>query len=356
MAKRLDRRRGRPRPPKRARKRPRLGALTDEQLLEMRLCDLGVTLEGTEIMRRIKRVYREVAARGIDFRPHIWLSSEWFSPDGVPGIAVPFYLAHERLIRLEQKMMHFAEGAAERLCLKILRHEVAHTICTAWRLHYRKQWRQVFGRFSAPYPDSYRPRPSSRDYVHHFDGWYAQAHPAEDFAETFAVWLRPRNVWRRQYHGWPALRKLEYVDALMQEIAGTRPPVRSHQEIEPLSSLRTTLRQHYRVRHRRYGSDWPDFFDGDLRKIFSEDDRFSQRETAAAFLRRTRPAIREAVSHWTGQHPYTIDQVLRDMIDRCKELNLRLATPQRDAKMQATLMLTVQTMNYIHGRGLGFAL
>ena len=48
--------------------------------------------------------------------------------------------------------------------------------------------------------------------------WYAQSHPIEDFAETFAVWLRPGSRWRSRYADWPALRKLEYVDALMQEV------------------------------------------------------------------------------------------------------------------------------------------
>src|SRR5690606_22025626 len=148
-------------------------------------------------------------------------------PDGVPGIAVPFYLAHPRLMRLERDLMLEAEGAHEGTCLRILRHEAGHAIDNAYRLHRRKRWRELFGSFSEPYPDAYRPRPASRKYVQHLNGWYAQAHPAEDFAETFAVWMTPNYPWRRRYEGWPALEKLEYVDELMAEIADTTPPVRT---------------------------------------------------------------------------------------------------------------------------------
>jgi hypothetical protein len=57
----------------------------------------------------------------------------------------------------------------------------------------------------------------------HLDDWYAQAHPDEDFAETFAVWLTPDLDWRARYRGWKAIAKLEYVDELMRSLAG-KPP------------------------------------------------------------------------------------------------------------------------------------
>jgi hypothetical protein len=75
--------------------------LTDDQLLSLRFCDLKLTIEGTDLEVAIERLYRELATRGIRFRPHCWLAQEWFSPDGVPGIAIPFYLAHRRLISIE---------------------------------------------------------------------------------------------------------------------------------------------------------------------------------------------------------------------------------------------------------------
>lgn len=323
--------------------------LPDDELLDLRLCDLNVSIAGTVLEDRIERLYENLAERGLRHRPHIWLSSEWFSPDGVPGIAIPFYLAHERLMKLEQRMMLEVEGGTERTCMKILRHEAGHTICTAYRLHYRKSWRETFGRYSEPYPDSYRPKPNSRDYVLHLGWWYAQVHPAEDFAETFAVWLRPNSRWRQQYKGWRALEKLEYVDRLMNEIADRKPVVRSRLQLEPLREMRMTLREHYRRKRRRYGEEWPEFFDGDLRRLFSDDPKHAHRPAASSFLRKYRRRIRESVAHWTGTYQYTIDQVLGDMIDRCRELKLRLIMSPQKTLPNAMIMVTVQTMNFIHG-------
>jgi hypothetical protein len=329
------------------RSKPQLGRLSDDALLDLRLCDLNVKIERTPIARCVRRLHDELEARDIHLRPHVWLSSEWFSPDGIPGIAIPFYLAHPRLRKLEERMMLEVEGGSEQMCMRLLRHEAGHTMSTAYRLHYRKRWRELFGRVSQPYPASYQPKPYSRGYVVHLARWYAQAHPAEDFAETFAVWLRPGARWRQEYKGWPALHKLQYVDELMKEIAGVTPPMRSRCKVEPLSQLRYTLREHYRRKHRLYADEWPEFMDRELKRLFSAHSKYAENPTAAAFLRTVRPQIRNLVAEWTGVPAYTIDQVLRDMIDRCKELKLRLARPQREARNHAMLMVTVQTMNYL---------
>lgn len=324
--------------------------MTDEHLLDLRLCDLHLKLDRCPTLkRRVRQLYDELDARGLHrFRPHVWFSSEWFSPDGIPGIAIPFYLAHPRLMALEKKQVLQVEGGGEKECMRILRHEAGHCIDTAYRLHFRKAWRQHFGSFAEPYPDTYTPEPNSQNHVQHLDSWYAQAHPAEDFAETFAVWLRPGSRWRQRYAGWRALHKLEYVDGLMAELVDQPMRVKSRATSEPMSSLKMTLREHYRQKRLTYAKEWPEFFDLDLRKLFSSDPKYARRPTAASFLRKTRPHIRRIVSKWTGTHPYTIDQVLRDMIDRCKELNLRLAYPESRANHEAMIMVTVQTMNYIH--------
>jgi hypothetical protein len=341
---------------KRIRRRSAWTRLDDASLLDVRLCDLDLEIRGTTIDRRLRALSDELSDRGLRFRPHVWLSSEWFSPDGVPGVAIPFYLAHERLMRLEGKMMLRVEGAGERECMRILRHETGHAICTAYRLHYRPSWRRVFGHYSTPYPRAYRPDPASRAHVLHFDSWYAQAHPAEDFAETFAVWLRPNSDWKRQYRNWPAMRKLEYVDRLMHEIGVQPARVRDRRFVEPLPMLTGTLREHYRRKRRRYAEEWPEFVDQDLFKVFSADIAHAHRPAAAAFLRSVRREVREAASFWTGEHPYTIDQVLADMIDRCKELGLRLRVARRDAKSRITLLVTVATMNFLHGGNFRFAI
>ncbi|HEV8131030.1 MAG TPA: putative zinc-binding metallopeptidase [Acidobacteriota bacterium] len=322
--------------------------LNDEELLGLRLRDLRLRIEGTPLEDQIRRLYRELDARGILFKPHVWLSEEWFAPDGVPGFAVPFYLAHPRLVKLERKQMLQVEGGTDSECMRILRHEAGHALDTAFRLHFRHRWREIFGSFARPYPDSYRPNPNSRNHVLHLDAWYAQAHPAEDFAETFAVWLNPRSRWRRRYQGWPTLRKLQYVDRLMREIAGRPAQNRVRRKVEPLSKIKMTLREHYRRKRQHYAFEWPAFYDRDLKRIFSREPRHRSHPTAAAFLRRVRREVCEVVSQGTGVHQYAIDQVLQSMIDRCKELKLRVAHRETEAKRDVMIMLTAQTMNVVH--------
>ena len=185
----------------------------------------------------------------------------------------------------------------------------------------------------------------------HLDSWYAQSHPDEDFAETFAVWLTPDAEWRQRYHDWPAVKKLKYMDDLMRSVAGKTPALTSGGTLDPLPSLKKTLRQHYRRKRRHYGIDYPSFYDRDLRRLFSDAPEFAQHITAAQFLTRIRKPIRKLVSDWTGIYQYTIDQVFMDMIERCRQLNLRLAVTEDQARLEFPVLLTVQAMNYLHQGG-----
>ncbi len=320
--------------------------LSRDALLDLRLCDLKVRVEGTPLEERITKLYDEMDARGLRFRPHVWLSNEWFTPVDVPGFAIPFYLAHPRLTRLERTMMLEVEGGTRDSCLRILRHEAGHAIDHAYGLSRRPRWRRIFGNPGRPYPDSYQPRPYSKRFVLHIDNWYAQSHPSEDFAETFAVWLTPGSQWRRRYQGWAALRKLEYVDTLMAEIAERPALVSTRRQVDQLSRLRTTLREHYRDRQERYGSEYPDFYDRDLRRLFSAE---GKGELASSFLRRHRAKLRRLVAQWTGEYQYTIDQVLGEMIVRCRALKLRVELPEVEAIREMAVLLTVQTMNHLSG-------
>ncbi len=264
-------------------------------------------------------------------------------------MAIPFFVVHPRLKRLERAQMLDVEGGTEEWCLRLLRHETGHAIDNAYRLHRRKDWRETFGNYSQKYTATYQPRPYSKRFVLHLDYWYAQSHPAEDFAETFAVWLRPASQWRKRYAGWPALRKLEYVDRLMAEIADVRPPVRNRERTESIGQLGTTLRSYYADKRRRYGEDIPDFYDRDLRRLFRPREKGERAVSAARFLRRVSPFVRAQVARWTGQYQYTIQQVLGEMIERARELDLVLPGDEQAATLDATIMLTVQTMNHLHG-------
>ncbi|MBI5854607.1 MAG: putative zinc-binding metallopeptidase [Nitrospirae bacterium] len=323
-------------------------AWSDERLLDVRLCDLPLKIEGSPLADRIIHLYHELEYHRLLFRPHFWLSNEWFCPDGVPGIAVPFYMVHPRLARLELTQMLEVEGGTPEWCMRILRHETGHAIENAYRLRSRRRRRQLFGRTSEAYPEYYTPKPYSKSFVQHLDMWYAQSHPDEDFAETFAVWLDPESRWRERYVGWPALRKLEYMDGLMRELAGARPRVTTKEEVDPLPDLRRTLRKHYERKRRHYGVTHPHFYDPDLRRLFSDARDHAGNPTAASFLMQIRRDVRRKVANWTGEYQYTIDQVLQNMIVRCRELKLRLTASESQTKLEFTILLTVQTMNYLH--------
>jgi hypothetical protein len=322
--------------------------LSDEKLLELRMCDLSLTIEGTELEGRIAVINAELQARGVTFRPRYWLSDEWFTPDGVPGVAIPFYLAHPRLAKLELAQMLEVEGGDEASCLRILRHEVGHAIDNAYELRRRPTRRRLFGNPATPYPEYYTPKPYSKSFVHHLDHWYAQSHPDEDFAETFAVWLDPQSKWGSQYVGWPAQRKLDYMDRLMRELARRRPALKSKRLVDPLPRLRKTLGEHYRKKREHYGLDHPDFYDSDLRNLFSDSSAYAKNTSAASFVRKIRKEVRSTVASFTDSYQYTIDQLLEKIIARCRDLNLRLMESEESTKVDFMVFLTVQTMNYLH--------
>jgi hypothetical protein len=322
--------------------------LSDEKLLEVRMCDLGVAIEGTELEARIAVINGELQARGVRFRPRYWLSDEWFTPDGVPGVAIPFYLAHPRLAKLELAQMLEVEGGDEASCLRILRHEVGHAIDNAYELRRRPTRRRLFGNPATPYPEYYTPKPYSKSFVHHLDHWYAQSHPDEDFAETFAVWLDPQSKWGSQYVGWPAQRKLEYMDRLMRELSRRSAALKSKRLVDPLQRLRKTLGEHYRKKREHYGLDHPDFYDSDLRNLFSDSSAYAKNMSAASFVRKIRKEVRSTVASFTDSYQYTIDQLLEKIIARCRDLNLRLMDSEESTKVDFMVFLTVQTMNYLH--------
>ncbi len=316
--------------------------LSDEALLDRRLCDLGLRLDGSRLEPALAQLDRELGRAGLRFRPSRWLSTSWFSPHGVPGFAIPFCLAHPRLLRLERRLMFEVEGATRHACMRLLRHETGHAIDWAYRLHRRKGWREHFGRASTPYRASYVPRRRSRDYVMNLENWYAQSHPLEDFAETFAVWLQPRSAWRRVYARWPrARRKLEYVDQLMADVAEQPHPVRSRERTDSVARMRITLREHYRRKQEEYDHVDRSIYDRDLRRVFGDGSAHPRRKRASAFLRERRVALRRQVSRWTGQHQFAVDRVLGDMILRCRELGLWLEHPERETGEGAAILLTV---------------
>ena len=340
------------RPSSAARPRARRRAwvcLSDEELLRLRFCDLKLTIERSPVARHVRRLYAELDRRGLRVRPHVWLSEEWFSPDGVPGIAVPFYLAHPRLERLERRIMREAEGGNTRLLMRILRHEAGHALDNAYRLRRRRRWREVFGHASQPYPARYRARAGSRRYVHHLGEWYAQAHPTEDFAETFAVWLAPKSGWRKCYAEWPAFHKLKAVDELIDSVREHRPPVRNRLRVEPIERNTRTLAQHYRRKLARNRLIRRGLADELLQRAFTQQRTRRAAPRAATLLRAHARRLSAGVARELAVERYSVEQILGILIERSEHLQLYVRGNCRDALRYSRWMLGRLTGLYSQG-------
>ena len=317
----------------------------------MQFRELDLKIEGTDLALRVEQLNGELASRGLLFRPHFWLSDEWFTPDGIPGVAIPFYLAHPRLARLEMSQMLEVEGGDHDSCMRILRHEAGHAIDNAFHLRRRRQRRSCSAIIGCPIRNTTRRSRTRRTSCSTSTRGTRRAIRTKTSPRRSPLWLTPDAQWRQRYHDWPALRKLEYVDALMRQLAGRTPPVTTTETLDPLSSIKRTLRQHYRKKRRHYVVGYPSFYDRDLRRLFSDDPECGQNMTAAQFLIKIRKPVRKMVGSWTGIYQYTIDQVFQDMIERSRQLNLRLRGSEEQARLEFTVLLTVQTMNYLHDGG-----
>jgi hypothetical protein len=323
---------------------------SDDDLLNLRMCDLGLTLRGTWLEDRVSELYADLERRKFRFFPHVWLSHDWFSPDGVPGIAIPFYLAHPRLRRLERRQVHEVEGGSLEECMKILRHECGHAMQHAYQLQRRRGYQKLFGKSSQTYPESYRPNPASRRYVQHLPLYYAQSHPDEDFAETFAVWLRPHATWRKTYEAWPALNKLEYVEDLMQEVKHTRPLISSRKKVDPIHSLKIRLRDYYADKQERYDHGHTDIYDRDLRRVFSNQSKSLRHASASTFLRSNRSRILALARRNPGEDQFALEYVLDEMTGRCRELKIRTAGSEQKLLNDFARLLNVKTALFLSRR------
>ena len=176
--------------------------------------NLGLTLAGTSLEPVLAGFLEEVRNAGIvRLKPRFYLSTEWGVPFDTIAIAIPFYLARPELTAIHAERAGLVEGKSRTDILRYLRHEMGHVVNYAYQLYNNQDWVKIFGSITQPYVEEYRPEPFSRRFVRHLPGWYAQKHPDEDWAETFAVWMTPGLNWREEYKGWPdALAKLQYCD------------------------------------------------------------------------------------------------------------------------------------------------
>ena len=325
--------------------------LPDDDLLKLRICDLELRIEGTDLEERVRALHGELASRGLKrFQPRVYLGDEWFTPEGVSAISIPFFLAHPRLMALEKKFMLEVEGGTPEWCMKLLRHEAGHCFDHAYRLSRRPAWRKIFGNPKDEYdPDSYRPRRYSKSYVLHLDNWYSQSHPDEDFAETFAVWLTPGLEWEARYARWAvALEKLRYIDRVARRSADRDPRAPGGPLLYSAAHMRSTLDRFYRRRIRENQEDYPDFFDRDLRKIFDGAPDLPKKDhDAGRFLARHRRTIVETVSRWTGEKKYAINALVKRLTARCGQTDLRLGRTEAETGREVAAYLATLVTHHL---------
>lgn len=296
---------------------------SDEKLLQMKIRDLGLSIRGSPLEAMIENLYKELTAKGIKFHPPCYLADEWLCPDGEPIIGIPFFLVHPRLGHIEQKMMYEVEGGTEKSCMRLLRHETGHALNYAYKFHRKTRWRQLFGSISSKYSNSYYFQPYSKRFVIHLKDNYAQAHPDEDFAETFAVWLTPDISWERKYQGWPVIKKLRYVNGLIEKISSTS-PINVSQGKPPWSASRmtSTLAAYYERKTKLLGEGFRGFYDDTLMKLFSRKHSTTPPEKASKILRQYRPELINNIARWTGHRKYDVNELINKLIYRCDALEL----------------------------------
>lgn len=322
--------------------------LSDDELLERRICDLKLKLEGSEIQHFIEVLYQNLEAKNILLKPKCYLGDEWFVLEGESAIGIPFFLAHPRLKKIEEKLMLEVEGGDPEWFMKLLRHEAGHAIYYAYELHKKTEVNKTFGPPSnEETPQYYRPKPYSKSYVRHLDNWYAQAEPDEDFAETFAVWLSPHIDWKVYYKGWPALKKLQLMDQLMQGISGQKPSVTAASSGYSVQDLRLKLKTYYQRKQKLYAQDYPDFYDHDLELIFASSEDGAGKN-AFRFMVKNRRMIVEKVSEWTGEKKFIVHNLYKKLSERCETLKMKYGKSEDQLLVDLAAYLTSMVSNYLY--------
>jgi len=322
------------------------------QLLPVPIRELGLSLERSPVAPLVEKLYAELDANGIHhFRPRCYLSDEWGCPSEEPVIGIPFYLGDPRVARVEAVVNDVED---EREIMMYLRHEAGHAFNYAYELFRTDEWHALFGSFRRPYRDNFPFVPFSHDYVRHIAGWYAQKHPDEDFAETFAVWLDPDSDWQRRYAGWGAMRKLLYVDRVARE-AGDRPPVHAAGETDiTVEEMEQTVEDFYRQRdvdESRLVDSLA--LDADLTDIFVEPRRRReerQYRDAAELIAEHRRDLVDKINYWTGVRRTLVRALVQAIERRVAELGLAADIQRsRTEMMELTVYVTSVAMTFLTG-------
>jgi hypothetical protein len=317
--------------------------------------DLKLTIEGTRLEPVVAEFQRELESVGIHkLRPRMYLSTEWGVAFNTVAIGIPFYLARPDLTALHAERHGHIEGFGPNDILRYLRHEMGHVVNYGYKLYDEPEWVNLFGSITQPYVEEYRPAPFSRRYVRHLPGWYAQKHPDEDWAETFAVWMTPGLSWREEYHDRPAaLAKLLYCDRTMARLKDQPPLVTTTELDEDVGQIPYSVDQFYR--DQQLPAEFPVGLDGALRAIFEDlgapEDLTSiaQRMPASGLIRKQERVLMANIYRWTGHFPERSRALLRRLAERADELQ-QVYPEDREAPalIGLTTLVTALAMNHVH--------
>ena len=326
------------------------------EVLQKRICDFDLRIEGRPLERVIDRFRSELQGLGIrHVKPVFYLTDQWGVPEGTVAIGIPFYLADESLLKAQQKRGGMVEGESEDDILRYLRHEMGHVVNYAYRLYTTEEWTKLFGPMARPYTEEYRVVPFSTDFVRHLPGGYAQKHPDEDWAETFAVWMTPNLDWKMLYADSPgALAKLEYCARTTQALADKVPEVVDTQLDYEAKDMHVTVQEYYGG-FAAGSASVPKSIDGDLGMIFAQA-RTEPAEPAraragdgAALLRRHADLLANSVYRFTGVDPAVVHPLIGHLVARARELRLSYPLNRRDEILVGLSgFLTTLAMNYVY--------
>ena len=314
-------------------------------LANTRICDLGLKLEGSDVERFVQQLHRELEEKKIKkFKPACYLTDEWGCPSGEPIIGIPFYLARKDLAQIEAEHNDLED---RREIMKYLRHEAGHAFNYAYRLHRTPEWKQLFGPYRRPYRENYRPVLFSKEYVRYLPGWYAQKHPDEDFAETFAVWMTPRSGWRKKYRGWAAMAKLQYMERIARQVRNLDPLRKRGTPDITVADMEITVGEFY-----RHSTEQIPLFeanlDADLAAMFNTPQKKKSAEPAEKFVERHRKRLVDQIASWTAMQRPLIRKLVESTQKRSAELGLWVDRNRESEHLsEFSVFATTLVMNHL---------
>lgn len=325
-----------------------------QKVLSTRICDLNLEPQGV-LAECMDQVARELRAKGVSFSPNYYLGDDDFwTSDRAISVNIPWYLSNSVLWRLVND--HLFEYSREEV-LMYLRHETGHALNYAYELWRRKDWTQTFGDFRRPYREVYSTNAWSRDYVRylHRAGMYhyAQKHPDEDWAESFAVWLDPGTRWRRRYRDWQvAIAKLEYVDRILEVegvCRGAPPNTRIGLRV-PYTDIKETVAEYFNIDH-QLDTDLAEYRK-DLMEIFPRRPPGTRGSalSAARFIQQNQRLVVDKLARWIGNSDRrVIRRFLRQLQALCTYEHLVVPENRRDEKLvDLTVVATWHVVDGIH--------